>query len=455
MASSGSVVDRSRLARLLANESALFASRNPHSGALAQQAKSSLLGGVPMPWMTRWPGPHPLFFESASGAQITDVDGNTYVDLCLGDTGAMVGHSLPQITAAIQDRAAKGLTTMLPTADAAWIGEELSRRFGLPAWQIAMTATDANRFVLRFCRHLTKRPKILVFDYCYHGTVDETFAVRADDGSTVPRPGSIGPSVDPAVTTVVVPFNDLAALEVALASGEIACVLAEPAMTNIGIILPEQGYWEAARPMIRAAGALLIADETHTICVGPGGATAAWGLDPDAVVVGKTIAGGIPAAAYGFSAAVADELAPTLYGDSIDISGVGGTLTANALALAAIRATLSSCLRAEDFAIATPLATAFTAGVQATITRHQLPWHVQQLGCRAEYWFCPPPRNGRDAAEAADHDLDAFMHLWAVNRGVLLTPFHNMALFSPTHTMSDVDAHTEVFASAVDALVAA
>jgi glutamate-1-semialdehyde 2,1-aminomutase len=406
-----------------------------------------------MPWMTRWPGAFPLFFESAKGARITDADGNTYVDLCLGDTGAMVGHALPVVTEAVAARAAAGVTTMLPTEDAAWVGEELTRRFGLPAWQIAMTATDANRFMLRFSRHLTGRPKILVFDYCYHGTVDETFAVRADDGTTIPRPGSIGPAVPPSETTVVVPFNDLDALRAALDVGDIACVLAEPAMTNIGIILPDPGYWAAARAMIREAGTLLIADETHTICVGPGGAAAAWGLDPDGLVVGKTIAGGVPAAAYGFNSEMAGRLAPTLFSDSIDISGVGGTLTANALALAAIKATLANALRPEDFAVATPLATRFAVGVQGTIDRHGLAWHVQQLGCRAEYWFCPPPGDGRAAADAADHDLDAFMHLWAVNRGVLLTPFHNMALFCPQHTEADVDAHTEVFAGAVAALL--
>jgi glutamate-1-semialdehyde 2,1-aminomutase len=368
-------------------------------------------------------------------------------------TTTSIGHSFPAVTAAISQQAARGLTTMLPTEDAVWVGEELSRRFGLPAWQLAMTATDANRFVLRFARHLTRRPKVLVFDYCYHGTVDETFAVLSDDGFTVPRPGSIGPAVSPATTTVVVPFNDLDALRKALSGGDIACVLAEPAMTNIGIIMPDPDYWQSAEQMMKAAGSLFVADETHTICLGPGGATAAWGLHPDILVIGKTIAGGIPAAAYGFSSAVAEALAPTLYGDSIDISGVGGTLTANALSLAAIKATLQHCLRTDDFAIATPLAAAFAGGVQHTIDAYCLPWHVQQLGCRAEYVFCPPPRNGREAADAADQKLDAFMHLWAINRGVLLTPFHNMALFSPQHSLADVAVHTNVFASAVDALL--
>jgi glutamate-1-semialdehyde 2,1-aminomutase len=348
----------------------------------------------------------------------------------------------------------RGITTMLPSTDAAWVGAELARRFTLPVWQMAMTATDANRFVLRFARHITGRPKVLVFDWCYHGSVDESLVTRDHaTGRTLSRPGTIGAQVDPSLTTVVVPFNDIPALEAALAGGEIACVLAEPALTNIGIVLPDPGYHEALRSLTRRHGTLLVIDETHTICVGPGGATRAWGLDPDFFVIGKTIGGGMPAAAYGMSAEVAAQLAPVIAHDGIDVSGVGGTLTGNALALAAVRATLSSTLRDDDFAHMIPLATAWADGVQSTIDHHGMPWNVQQLGGRAEYWFCPPPRDGAAAAAAIDHELDAFMHLYAINRGILLTPFHNMALMSPSHTMADVDRHTEVFRSAVDELV--
>jgi glutamate-1-semialdehyde 2,1-aminomutase len=342
---------------------------------------------------------------------------------------------------------------MLPNADAAWVGGELSRRFGLPVWQMAMTATDANRFVLRFARHLTGRPKVLVFDWCYHGSVDETLVVLGSDGTPRPRPGNIGPQIDPAMTTVVVPFNDLPALEAALATGDIACVLAEPALTNIGIVLPDAGFHEGLRRLTKAHGTLLVMDETHTICVGPGGATAAWDLQPDFLVIGKTIGGGMPAAAYGMTTEVAARLKPALFDDSIDVSGIGGTLTGNALALAAVRATLANTLREADFARMIPLATSWTRGVQSTIDACRLPWHVQQLGCRAEYWFCPPPKDGAAAAAAMDHELDAFMHLWAINRGILLTPFHNMALLSPYHTQADVDLHTKVFRDAVTALV--
>ncbi|MCB0982195.1 MAG: aspartate aminotransferase family protein [Acidimicrobiaceae bacterium] len=448
------MIDRQRLADLHAAEEARFADTHPRSRAMAADARHSLLGGVPMAWMTRWPGAFPLFFDTASGARFTDVDGHEYVDFCLGDTGAMTGHALPQVAEAIHRQAQRGITTMLPSADAAWVGEELARRFGLPVWQMAMTATDANRFVLRFARFLTGRQKILVFDWCYHGSVDETLVTLGADGRPHPRGGNIGPQVHPEQTTVVVPFNDVPALEAALATGEIACVLAEPALTNIGIVLPDPGFHDVLRRLTREHGVLLAIDETHTICAGPGGATQAWGLEPDFFIIGKTIGGGMPAAAYGCTQAIADRLNVLLADKSIDTSGVGGTLTGNALALAAVRATLATTLRDEDFDVMIPMATAWTDGVQRTIDKYSLPWNVQQLGGRAEYWFCPPPRDGAAAAAAVDHELDAFMHLWAVNRGILLTPFHNMALMSPFHSMDDVDLHTDVFAEAVAALVA-
>ncbi|QNN51394.1 aspartate aminotransferase family protein [Nocardioides mesophilus] len=446
------MIDRDRLHDLHAEEERRFVADHPRSAELAEEARGSLLAGVPMPWMSRWPGAFPLFFVEASGARFSDVDGREYVDLCLGDTGAMTGHALPEVTEAICERARTGITTMLPSTDAAWVGEELRRRFGLARWQMAMSATDANRFVLRFARHLTGRPKVAVMDWCYHGTVDETLAVL-DGDRVVPRPGALGPQVDVALTTRVVPFNDLGALERALAHGDVAALLMEPALTNIGIVLPEPGYLDEVRRLTREARTLLVIDETHTLCAGPGGCTRAWRLDPDMVVVGKPIGGGVPAAAYGLSAELAERLTPPMLSHDIDVAGVGGTLTGNALALAAVRRTLSVALREEDFAVAFPLAQAWADGVAGVIEEHALPWHVQRLGARAEYWFCPPPRDGAAAAAAIDEELEAFMHLWALNRGILLTPFHNMALFSPHHSRSDVDRHTEVFGQAVAALL--
>ncbi len=437
----------------MAGELALFDASHPRSRDLAAAARENLVSGVPMPWMARWPGSFPVFFSSAEGASFTDVDGHDYVDFCLGDTGAMTGHSLVQVADALHGQARRGITTMLPNDDSVWVAQELTRRFGLPKWQFAMTATDANRFVLRFARHLTGRPKIAVIDWCYHGTVDETLAVLDDAGRVVPRPGALGPAFDVADTTVVVPFNDPGALDAALQSGDVACLLMEPALTNIGIVLPDAGYLDSVREITRRHGVLLVIDETHTICAGPGGCTRAWGLDPDLFVIGKPIAGGMPAAVYGMSAEVAERLERSLVVDDVDVSGVGGTLTGNALAMAAIRATLSSTLREDDFARMIPLAAAWTQGVREAYERVGFDWHVQQLGCRAEYWFCPPPRNGRDAAMSIDHELDAYLHLFCLNRGILLTPFHNMALMSPSHRAEHVERHTDVFNQAMDSLV--
>ena len=413
-----------------------------------------MVAGVPMPWMRRWPGPFPLVVEKARGARFTDADGLEYVDLCLGDTGAMTGHANAAINAAVTEQLGRGATTMLPTGDAARVAQELERRFGLPKWQFALSATDANRFVLRFARALTGKPKILVHDWCYHGTVDETLVIANDAGETISRPGAIGPQVDPALTTRTVPFNDLEALERVLAHGDIACFLMEPALTNIGIVLPDPGYHEGVREITRRHGVLLIADETHTICAGPGGCTREWKLEPDIFVLGKTIGGGIPVAAYGMSAGIAAKVEEMQNDEGIDVSGVGGTLAGNALSMAAIRATLTHALLPEHFEKTIRLAGRWTDGVRNAYEKRSLPWSVQQLGCRAEYWFCPPPRNGAQAAAAMDHDLDAFMHLWAINRGILLTPFHNMALFSPFHTNEDVNRHTAVFESALEALTA-
>lgn len=449
------MLKRSTIESLFAREQATFEARNPKSRELAAAAADSLLGGVPMNWMRRWPGTFPLFFSSANGASVTDVDGNVYVDLCLGDTGAMCGHSPEATVTAVRERVGRGITTMLPNEDSVWVGAELHRRFGLPTWQISMTATDANRFALRIARHITGRPKTVVFNWCYHGTVDETLGVLNEHGATISRPGNVGPAVPLDLTTRVVEFNDVEALRQALAPGDVAAVLMEPALTNIGIVLPEPGYLDTVRALTREHGTLLIIDETHTICTGPGGATRAWNLEPDMLTIGKPIAGGIPAAAYGMSAAVAAAATiPVTDTPSADVSGIGGTLSGNALALCGIRATLGEVLTDAAFVAMEQLAVRWTEGVQSAIHAHSLPWHVQRLGCRAEYWFCPPPRNGGEAAAASDHELDSLLHLYCLNRGILMTPFHNMALMSPATTEADVDRHTEVFAEAIAELLA-
>ena len=447
-------IDRGLLQDLMAREEGTFAETHPRSRELFDEAKGSLIGGVPMSWMAMWPGGFPVFAAEAEGARVTDVDGHAYVDLCLGDTGAMTGHSPAIAVDAIAERARRGITMMLPTEDSVWVGQELGRRFGLPLWQFSLTATDANRWAIRIAREITQRPKVLVFNWCYHGTVDETFATLAPDGGgVVARPGNVGPPVELDRTTKVVEFNDLEALEQALAPGDVACVLAEPALTNIGIVPPEPGFHQALRQATRRTGTLLIIDETHCICAGPGGATRAWGLEPDILTIGKPIGSGVPAGAYGLSHDVARRMFDADAADYEDAGGVGGTLAGNALSVAAMRVTLAEVLTDDAFARMIGLGERFEAGVERVIAAHDLPWHVTRIGCRCEYLFTPNrPRTGTEAAANKDPALDAFVHLYLLNRGVLMTPFHNMALMSPATTADDVDRHTEVFAAAAGEL---
>ena len=446
-------ISRERLRSLSESEQQKFISERPKSKALFERARKSLLGGVPMNWMVKWAGAFPPFVREAHGAELFDVDGHRYVDFCLGDTGAMTGHSPAATVSAVQQQVSRGITLMLPSEDSVWVGEELQKRFGLPFWQFALTATDANRFSIRLARQITGRPKILVFNWCYHGTVDETF-ITLENGRSKSRRGNIGPPVDPTVTTKVVEFNDVAALEEALQPGDVACVLAEPALTNVGIVLPDPGFHQRLREVTRKHGTLLILDETHTICAGPGGYTRAENLDPDFVVFGKPIGGGVPGATYGFTQNVAEAIAERQNLEDCDVGGVGGTLAGNALSLAAMRATLEKVLTQKAFDQMIPLAERWTEGVAKAIAEFGVPWSVTRLGCRAEYLFSSrTPRNGGEAHDAMDFELERFMHLFAMNRGVLLTPFHNMALMSPVTTKEHIDQHTKVFREAVQKLV--
>jgi glutamate-1-semialdehyde 2,1-aminomutase len=446
-------IDRSRLQSLMAREQKKFVADRPKSAALFERARKSLLGGVPMNWMAKWAGAFPPFVREARGAEFFDVDGHRYIDLCLGDTGAMTGHSPSATVTAVEQQARRGITLMLPSEDAILVGEELQKRFGLPFWQFALTATDANRFSIRLARHITQRPKVLVFNWCYHGTVDESF-LTLTNGVAKARRGNIGPPVDPAVTTKVVEFNDLEALDAALKSEDVACVLAEPALTNVGIVLPDPGYHAALRDITRKCGTLLIIDETHTICAGPGGYTRAENLEPDFLVFGKPIAGGVPGAAYGFTTEVAQCIIDRMNLEDCDTGGIGGTLAGNALSLAAMKATLQKVLTPEAFTRMIPMAERWTDGVAKAIAEYDLPWNVTRLGCRAEYLFAAQtPRNGTEAHDAMDFELERFMHLYAMNRGILLTPFHNMALMSPMTSAEDIDQHTKVFREAAKELM--
>jgi glutamate-1-semialdehyde 2,1-aminomutase len=443
--------DRERLDELIAHERKRFAEGHPRSRTAFEDAQDVLLGGVPMSWMGKWPGGFPLTFVRASGARVTDVDGHEYLDFCLGDTGAMAGHSPAATVEAVERRLRElgGVTTMLPSEDAARVGAELTRRFGLGRWQFTLSATDANRVALRLCRQVTGRPKVLVFSYGYHGTVDEAL-VTLEEGKPRSRRGNVGPAVDPTSTTRVVEFNDLDAVERELARRDVACVLTEPALTNIGIVLPEAGFLDGLRAATRTAGTLLIVDETHTLSAGPGGCTTKWGLEPDVVTLGKSIGGGVPTGAFGLGEELADAVVAEEEADYEDTGGVGGTLAGNALSLAATRATLEHVLTEDAFEHMEGLGERFATGVHEAFTRHGAPWSVVRLGARAEYRFTPtPPRTGGASAAAADEALDEYFHLFLLNRGILMTPFHNMALMCPATLAADVDRHSELFDEAV------
>ncbi|GIF22142.1 glutamate-1-semialdehyde 2,1-aminomutase [Actinoplanes tereljensis] len=444
-------VDRARLASLAARERATYTERHPRSAAAYGRA-DHLFGRVPMTWMNKNAAGFPVYVDRARGARLTDIDGHEYIDFCLGDTGAMAGHSPAPVVEAVTRRLGTlgGATTMLPTEDAAIVGAELAGRFGLPYWSFALTATDANRWAIRLLRAVSGRPKILVNSYCYHGSVDESLIVVGPDGHGVSREGNVGAPTDVTGTSRVAEFNDLAGLERELAHGDVAAVLMEPALTNIGIVLPEPGYLTGVRELTRRYGTYLINDETHTFSAGPGGATAAWGLEPDVLTIGKAIAGGIPIGAYGLSAALADALTGRADLDLVDMGGVGGTLAGNPVSMAAARATLEQVLTPAAFEGMLATATAFADGVQKLIDGYALPWSVAQLGARVEYRFASPaPRNGTESAASADAELEDFLHVYLANRGILLTPFHNMALMSPETTLADVHRHHEIFGAAL------
>lgn len=447
------IIDLQKAQTLFAKEAKLFAKTHPKSFAMSQRARGSLLSGVPMHWMTRWPGGFPIFVAEAKGATFKDIDGNSYIDLCLGDTGAMTGHAPEAVKPAILEALDKGITTMLPSENALWVAEEMQRRFGLKYWQFALSATDANRFSLRLARAITQRPKVLVFNGCYHGTVDEAY-IAIYNGQAQSRMGNIGPQIDPTLTSKVIEWNDIEALEQALKDRDVAAVLTEPVLTNVGIVQPEPGFHKALRELTKKYGTLLIIDETHTLSAGPGGYTSSHHLEPDILTVGKPLASGIPAAAYGFSEEIGHKADAVIERPFADTGGIGGTLAANALSLAAMRATLEQVLTESAYKRMIPLAECFEAEVKGIMDTYALPWHVTRVGCRVEYLFRETPaRNGSEAMAGQDPILDPLIHLFMLNRGILLTPFHNMALMSPVTTEEHVKRHTEVLEEAVQELL--
>lgn len=448
------MIGRAAIVAMREREAARFVAANPKSKAQAAQSQA-WFQGVPFHWMLDWPSPFPIVAASAVDATLTSIDGQVLDDFCLGDTASMFGHSPPMLATALAEQAAQGLSYMLPTAKGAELGDMLAAMFGLPHWQVTTTASEANRAVIRWCRGLTKRHKILIFNGCYHGAVDDVF-VDLRDGVAVNRPSLIGQVQDLLPTTVAIEFNDVEALEAALRTGEIACVLAEPVMTNIGMVRDAPGYLETLRRLCSDTGTLLVFDETHTISSGYGGHSNAHGPKPDIMVIGKSIGGGVPCAVYGFTADVAAKMEALNHSRTPGHSGIGTTLSANALAITAMHAMLGQVISRDAYAHMLAMAERLVAGLNGIITSHELDWHVSHVGARVEFVCAPnPPGNGSEARAAMDHELEGAIHLYLTNRSILLAPFHNMMLLSPVTHAAQVDRLLRELANCVAELLEA
>ena len=448
-----SKITDSAIQAMLGREKKLYVQRNPKSQALSLEASKNWLRGVPMHWMVDWGLPFSLFIEKAQGTTLTDADNHQYTDFCLGDTGAMFGHSPKVIADVLASEALNGFTTMLPSSDAVEVGALLEDRFGLPFWQVTATASDANRAVLRWARAITGRKKILIFNHAYHGCVDDTF-VAADHGKVEMVDGLVGEPRDLTAHTKVVEFNDVLALEAALREGDVACVLAEPVMTNVGMVLPDERFLEKLRILTIETGTLLIFDETHTLSSGPGGYAKLAGIKPDGLVFGKPIAGGIPAALYGFSADVAARIQKFLTSNGDGRSGIGTTLSGSRIQMALIKTVLKEFMTEETFAALIVLARRLERGIADVIIKYDLPWYVARVGARVEFMCVEtPPRNGGEASKVIHQPIDAAVHHYLLNRGVVITPFHNMMLICPSTTQSDVDRLIATFDQCTDELI--
>ena len=430
-----------------------FEVANPQSRVLFERACKTLPGGVPMPWMSEWASPFPLFIDHAQGACVQDVDGHSYVDFCLGDTGALFGHAPEVMAKAVADQANRGYSYMLPNEDAIYVAEALKARFNLPYWQFAMTATDANRFAIKLARAVTNRSRIAVFNGCYHGSLDETL-VTLQQGELQPLSTNLGLGVNPAQTTAIVEFNDIDGLESVLAKQDIACLLCEPVLTNNGLVFPEPGFHATVRELTQKYGTLLIIDETHTICAGFGGATRELGLQPDLITIGKPVSGGIASAAYGFSEAVGQSIGNWIAMRDSFVTGIGGTLTGNALSMRAMRTCLEEVMTEANYASMIDKARCLQDGIAAIIEEFGLRWRVDRLGARIEYSFHPKqPKDATEATENNDKAFEQLFRLFFLNRGVMLTIFYNVALVSPETTVDDINRHKAVFREFAELLV--
>ena len=447
------MINRQAIHQMREREIARFIAANPKSKAHAKSVQG-WFQGVPFHWILDWSSPFPIVAQEASGGTLTSIDGQVFDDFCLGDTASMFGHSPAPLAKAIAAQAGQGLSYMLPTAKGAELGSMLADMFGLPQWQVTTTASEANRAVIRWCRGITGRDKILIFNGCYHGAVDDVF-VDLRDGRAVNRPSLIGQVQDLLPTTVAIEFNNVDALASALRGGDIACVLAEPLMTNIGMVRDAPGFLTELRRLCDETSTILVFDETHTISSGYGGHSNMHGPKPDILVVGKSIGGGVPCAVYGFTEAIAKRMAALNAARPAGHSGIGTTLSANAMAITAMHAMLGQVITRGAYAHMLSMADRLVAQLNGVISTHSLDWHVSHVGARVEL-VCSaiPPRNGSEARAVMDHALESTIHLYLANRGILLAPFHNMMLVSPVTQVAQVDRLAAELNSALTELLA-
>jgi glutamate-1-semialdehyde 2,1-aminomutase len=439
-----------RIPELEAEENARFVAERPRSMELLERARGTMPRGVPMVWMDDLYEHPPIVVERGEGATFTDVDGHTYLDMYIADLSGFCGHAPRPVVEAVKRRITIGNQFLLPSIDAIAVSEHLTTRYGMPKWQFTLSATQANTEVTRLARHATGREVILMFDGKYHGHGDATLVVL-EDGKVVPEEQGLprwGTS-----HARIVQFNDVDALERALAPRDVALVLTEPAMTNIGIVSPEPGFHDALRRLTRDAGTLLAIDETHTLVAAYGGLTTELDLEPDFLILGKSIAAGVPLGAYGMIDDVAALIAPPdehwlMGGVPVAEVALGGTLFANALSMAAGRAALVEVLTEEAFERAGSLGAALADGIEEAFSDFGLPWSVARLGAHAYYTFAPRPARNAIEYRAADHPgLRALMRVWMGNRGVWESGWWLGPTVSVAHTPDNVGRYLDVFRS--------
>jgi len=439
---------KTRINALYEEELGRFIAARPRSRELHLKARQHMPNGVPMAWMKGLFDHPPLFIDHGEGAYITDVDGHRYLDLNVADMSMSPGYAPPAIVRTLSEQAAKGVQFLLPGEDSITVSTLLTERFLLPYWQYTLSASTANAEAMRLARIATSRQTILMFHGGYHGHIDDW--LMASEMGTV-KPGKHA-------GTLMVHFNDLAAVEKALSEFDIAAVVAEPAMTNVNLVLPQNGFLDGLRALTQKHGTLLIYDETHTHVCAWGGLTRHWRLNPDILVVGKSIASGIPMGVYGMTKALRDVMESHIEVERWPQSGegdlaVGGTLFGNALSMAAARTTLTEILTPENQKRAATLGALLADRIDAAIYKRQLPWTTHRLFCRSGLCYGKQPINSMEASRSADFDLNRLQRIYFANRGV----WEAVATAGPTvplcATGKDIDLYGDVLNAWLDEIV--